>query len=348
MMRRDDLPELEFHYKTFLDRTSIFLGGSGTGKSTVMVHTMYNIRDHVDQVIVISPTDRQNHTYDRGLVPLPCIHYSITEELLTNIWERQEALVSVMTQANNPEILQALFDKIPSSDRFKMAVGEVKQKLNDFKAEMKRSGGDNSNKIQDMEAECNKLITMMIKQSIVKNEAALKQLKLTDQEKFTIKFATLNPRLLLIFDDCTAELKRMKKHPVIQKIFYQGRWAYITCLIACHTDKALDPELKKNAFVTMFTDIPSANAYFSRGSNDLTREDQRKAREALMAAFTPTERFQKLAYVREEGAFKKFIAQRHDNFQFGSQHVWNYCETIKAEPGTAAANNRFMHGFGAK
>ena len=170
-------------------------------------------------------------------------------------------------------------------------------------------------------------------------------MRLSDQEKFTMKYATLNPRLLLIFDDCTDQLKRMKKHPVIQKIFYQGRWNFITCLIACHTDKALDPELKKSAFVTMFTDEPSANAYFSRGSNDLTKEDQRKAQAALKAAFTPAERFQKLAYVRDEGVFKKFIATKYDDFQFGSQHVWQYCETIKAEPGTAAVNNRFMHGF---
>jgi len=339
-----NIPELEFHYKTFLDRTSIFLGASGTGKSTVMVHTMYNIRDHVDQVIVISPTDRQNHTYDRGLVPLPCIHYQITENLLTSIWERQEAMVSVMTQANNPAILQSVFDKISPTCQYKAAVGEIRQKLINFKAEMKRSGGDAS-KIADKEAECEKLITMMIRKSIERNTAALKQLKLTEQERFTIKYATLNPRLLLIFDDCTDQLKRMKKHPVIQKIFYQGRWAYITCLIACHTDKALDPELKKNAFVTMFTDIPSANAYFSRGSNDLTRDDQRKAQAAVAASFTPTERFQKLAWVREEGGFKKFIAEKHDNFQFGSQHVWNYCDEIKAEPGTTSVNNRFSHSF---
>lgn len=344
-MRNDSIPDLDFHYKTFLDRTSIYLGASGTGKSTVMVNVMYHLRDHVDQVIVISPTDRQNHTYDRGLVPFPCIHYTITDTLLTNIWERQEALVAVMTQANNPKILQTLFDKIPSSDKFKTAVGEIKQKLTNFKMEM---GNSDASKIAEMESECNKLIMMMIKQSIVKNESSLKQMKLTDQEKFTIKYATLNPRLLLIFDDCTDQLKRMKSHPVIQKIFYQGRWNFITCLIACHTDKALDPELKKSAFVTMFTDVPSANAYFSRGSNDLTKEDQRKARSALLAAFTPTEKFQKLAWVREEGAFKKFIAERHDNFQFGSQHVWNYCDTIRAEPGTAAVNNRFMHGFGTK
>ncbi len=343
-MQANTVPELEFHYKTFLDRTSIFLGASGTGKSTVMVHTMHAIQDHIDQVIVISPTDRQNHTYDRGIVPLPCIHYTITEKLLDSIWERQEAMVSVMTQANNPAILQSVFDKIPSTDKYKIAVSEIKQTLNDYKAEMRRNG-DNANAVQDMEAECSKLITMMIKLSIEKNASALRQRTLTDQEKFTVKYATLNPRLLLIFDDCTDQLKRMKKHPVIQKIFYQGRWAYITCLIACHTDKALDPELKKNAFVTMFTDIPSANAYFSRGSNDLTRDDQRRAQAAVAAAFTPAERFQKLAWVREEGGFKKFVAARHDNFRFGSQHVWNYCDSIKAEPGTAAVNNRFTGSF---
>jgi hypothetical protein len=171
-------------------------------------------------------------------------------------------------------------------------------------------------------------------------------MKLTKDEAYTLKYFDLNPRLALIFDDCTDLISKFKKHPVIQKLFFQGRWAFITCLIACHTDVALEPGLKKNAFVTIFTEETSAHAYFERKTNDLTKEQKQRAANACKISFTSLSRFQKLAWLRDEGCFYIFTSRIHSNFAFGNQHFWEFCNKIKAEAGAIPINNKFIGDFG--
>lgn len=348
MNMQSALPTLDFHYARFLDRMTILLGASGSGKSTVMVDALHSLKDHVGQIVVVSPTDRQNHTYDRGLVPLPCIHYVLTEKLLNDIWERQNALVNVYTRATDPSVLRALFDKIPNNGAARQTISEINRKLRERAKEVERSVEDLETArvmLKDMEAEGGKLIIIIFKQCIAKNREVLRGMNLSPELRFAEKYFELNPRLVLIFDDCTDLLKKFKSHPVIQKLFFQGRWAYITCLIACHTDKVLDPELKKNAFVTIFTEETSAHAYFERGSNDLTKAGKKRANDACNIAFSELSKYQKLAFVREENKFYQFVAEIHPNFQFGSEYVWQYCNSIKASAGNATMNNRFISDF---
>lgn len=337
------LPELELNHKLFLDRVSLYLGASGSGKSTVMSAVMYELRNYIDQIVCFSPTDRQNNNYSKGLVPLPCIHYQITEKILIDIWERQEVLCFAYAKVNDKTVLRSLFDKVPNNGAYKNTIESLSRKLKESCEELKRSNDATSGvKIQEMEASCGKLITMFIKRCIEENTKYLQGLNLSETERFAVRYISLNPRILIIFDDCTDQIKKLKSHPIIQKIFYQGRWNYITCLICAHTDKVFDPELKKNAFITIFTEPTSAAAYFTRGSNDLTKEERKRAENASKIAFANYGRdHQKLAWVREESVFKKFTAERHDSFQFGNQFIWKYCDKIKADPGKTVVNNKF-------
>lgn len=342
------LQEFDFSYKRFLDRTTILFGESGTGKSFVMVDVLFQLRPYVDQIIVISPTDRQNHTYDKGIVPLPCIHYNLTSKLLDDIWERQNALAAVYTKANNADILKQLFDRIPNNSRENDIINSVNRKRKEYAAEVSAESVDESTakaKIADMEKECKKLIILIYKDCIDRHKDKLAKLALNRDEQFSLKYLNLNPRLVVIFDDCTDLLNKFKKHPVMQKLFYQGRWAFITALIACHTDKALDPELKKNAFVSIFTGEKSAIAYFERKSNDFDKEEKIRATSARKGAFTPLAKHQKLVWVREEGKFYRFTATAHDNFKFGSSVIWEYCKQIQIEAGTINTDNKFINDF---
>jgi hypothetical protein len=313
-----------------------------------MVDILHILKPYVEQIIVISPTDRQNHTYDKGIVPLPCIHYNITPKLLDDIWERQNALSTVYTKANKPEILKQLFDKIQGNSYARSVIDNIHRKRRDYEEEINNENHDESTtkaKIAEMDRECKKLIVLIYKHYINENRAKLQNTTLTKDEQFTLKFLNLNPRLVIIFDDCTDLLKKYKSHPVMQKLFYQGRWAFITALIACHTDKALDPELKKNAFVNIFTGEKSAHSYFGRASNDLDKEEKARANAACKAAFSPLAKHQKLVWVREENKFYKFTATSHDNFKFGSPVIWEYCRQIQAEAGSINTDNKFIGDF---
>lgn len=334
------VPELDFSYKRFLDKTTLLYGESGTGKSYVIVDILYQLAPHADQIIVISPTDRQNHTYDRGIVPLPCIHYTLTPKLLDDLWERQGALSAVYSKANNKEVLSALFGKIANKTHISAAIAAIHKKLGDLKRELDPDDPSSAN----MEAECKKLILMIWVNTINENRHILGKMRLTKDESFSLKYLNLNPRMVLIFDDCTDLLKKYKGHPVMQKLFYQGRHSFITSLIACHTDKALDPELKKNAFVSIFTEESSAHAYFERKTNDLDLEARRRAAAAVRVTFSPIAKHQKLAWLREEKKFYRFTSVPH-TFKFGNQYIWDYCESIKAEAGALSMDNKFIGNF---
>ena len=343
------IDELDFNYRLFLDKLTMLYGESDTGKSFVIVNMLRALKPHAEQIIAISPTDRQNHTYDKGIVPLPCIHYSITSKLLDTIWERQEALVNVYTRASRREVLESLYKRCVSRRDADNAISRVEDKLFAAVREIREATSDLAaakKKCEGMVVDVKALIAMIWRQAIERNREYLESIDLPADEAFSLRYLKLNPRLVLIFDDCTDVLKKFKSHPVIQKLFYQGRHSMVTTIIACHTDKTIDAELRKNAFVSIFTASKSAHAFFTRTSNDFDKKtDQVEAEEARKIAFTPLLPYQKLAYVRAENRFYRFTAKSYPGFRFGSDAVWEYCDRIKSGAGCISADNRFISGF---
>lgn len=342
------LAELDFTYRRFLDKLTMLYGESGSGKSYAIVDILYQLKPHIDQIVIFSPTDRQNHTYDKGIAPLPFIHYTITPKLLSNLWERQEALVNVYTRASNENILSALYKKCPNRKTADRTIERVNDKLCEYAREIARNANDfeaAKTKCEPMIAECKKLIIMIWRQTIGANRDRLGRMKLTKEERYSLDYLDLNPRLVVVFDDCTDLLKKYKTHEVIQKLFYQGRHSMVTTLIACHTDKAIDAELRKNAFTSIFTSQKTAHAFFTRPSNDFDKAEQRAADELCKIAFSPLAGHQKLAFVRAENKYYRFTSKSHPGFRFGSPAIWDYCDKIKAESGTISADNRFIGGF---
>lgn len=345
------VPDLEITHEKIIDKSSIVYGESGTGKSYIIVDMLHALRPYIDQIIVFAPTDRQNHTYDKGIVPLPFIHYTITPKLLTDIWSRQEALVAVYTQSNNINILKSLFRKIDDSRRApaEAVISEINVQLKTFERELTQKNLDESQfktKLNEMKEDCDKLLIEIYKTYITREAANIGRLNLTKQEQFTLKYHALNPRLVIVFDDCTDLIKKYRSHDVMQKIFYQGRHSKITAIIAVHTDKVLDSELKKNAAISIFTELPCATAYFTRPSTSLDRESIARAIAACKIAFgDPTRPFQKLAYIRHEKKYYKFCAQKREGFSFCSAIVKSFCKIIAVENGKVSADNQFISEF---
>lgn len=345
------VPDLEITHEKFLDKTSLILGESGTGKSVIIVDMLHALRPHIDQILVIAPTDRQNHTYDGGIVPLPFIHYTITPQLLTSIWARQEALSSVYTRSNDKKVLAQLFSRIPTARRRAVdeAIIEVTSRLRNTERELAGTGLDESQmkaKIGDLRSECDKFILQVHKTFITRETQYLASLDLSEDEVFSLKYHGMNPRIVIIFDDCTDLIKKYRANDVMQKIFYQGRHSFITAILAVHTDKALDAELKKNAAVTIFTEQPCAAGYITRPSTNLDKEAQARALAACKIAFgDPTRPFQKLAYVRHEKKYYKFCAERRSGFSFGSTIVKTFGQHAAADKGKVSADNQFIGQF---
>lgn len=344
------LNPLDFNHQLFIDKVTVLYGETKTGKSTIIVDILHEIKPFADQIIVFSPTDRNNHTYsgtgpDDRIVPLPCIHYTISPTILKDIWERQEALVAVYRRASAS--VSRLFERVASADEVKV-LQFIRTKRDERRAEVDASIIDpviSRRKKEEITADCDRFIDVVQRNCINNNRGRLERMGLTAEERYALNYVNLNPRLVLIFDDCTEEMNRLKNNKVIADIAYQGRHVMITTIIAAHTDKSLDSAFRKNAFNNFFTETSCARAYFNRATNDFDRESKNAATTALAAAFTPSEPFQKLVWVREDKKYYRYTARRHDNFVFGCPEVWSYCDKVASDGAATPRNNRFMAGF---
>lgn len=322
----------------FIDRTTIIYGESGTGKSFIIKDMLYQLRMHVDQIIVISPTDISNFAYESCMVPKPCIHYTITSDLLTNILQRQTALVSVYQRANRMDILKSLYDRIPNMDKYNKLIKLLNDKIKDSESLPPHERKKNNDEYE-------KIIAKIMKKNIDQHREDLKLLDLSNDERYTLTYFDMNPRIVLIFDDCTESLQKFKNHPAFQSFFYRGRWGFLTIIMACHSDKVLGPELKKSAYISIYTNKKSANTCLLRDSCSNDKEDTIRIEDAISCAFENNVANQKLVYVRDENKFYTYIATPHGDFRFGSPILWEFCDKVKSTYDQSVTSNKFLNDF---
>jgi energy-coupling factor transporter ATP-binding protein EcfA2 len=316
------LEEFSASADIFLDRSTVLFGPSGSGKSTIIVDILYHLKPRVDQVIVFSPMDKQNNTFGSGVVPRPFIHYAVTKEILDELWERQSSFVTIYTQANRPEVLARLFSRIPDPKPAQFLAAYAN------KVEKMISKMTEESDIDAARGTFDEFKVRYYKKYIADHAKYLFSLPLTMSEKLSLKNLDFNPRIVVIFDDCTDILKSMKNSKFIQNIFYQGRWSMITLILGLHSDKALDPEIKKNIFTTIYTRQNVAVTAFERQSSGLSKNEKARAIAAAHESFTPVYQHQKLVYSQPRDTYYKYTAVPRKNFRFGSDELWILCDAI--------------------
>lgn len=335
------------NYIHFLNRSTFLYGASGTGKTTIIFDILYHLNAHVDQIIVISPSDPQTGDYsESGIVPKPLIHYQLTKELIENILERQEMLSEVYKNANKLEILQKLFNRLQLREESSMleqarkatreAIEETKAKYLEAATRKKETKA-----IEDKFEEFERLV---YKKYINKHRPKYAIMNLSDEEKNTLEYINLNPRLILILEDCGAQIKELrKKTTALDEILFRGRHANITLLLPCQDDKNVDSELRKNAFVNIFTSPACANAYFQRSSNGFDKETQDKVKRYTGGVYKVEH--QKLVHLRTQNSFHRYTATIHDHFIFGSGVIKQYCDAIQKNGISINKSNKFYGYF---
>ncbi len=331
-----------------MDRSAVIYGPSGSGKSKIIVDIMSALNNHVEQIIVISPTDSQNGTYSKGgVVPTPLIHYKLDDKLLETIWARQEMLAAVYARANKVTVLSSLFNRLNLR-----VVKDILEKAEIAKAaKIQEAHEQYSDKarakkvVEDIGKEYDKFFMLLYKKYISEHKEKLAKMDLDPDEAFTLRYLGFNPRLLLIFDDCTADFKRLKSpraKSVMGKLFFQNRWVFITVVIACHGDKNLDADLRTNAFMSIWTTENSANVFFAHEANGFPKEIAKRVTQWSPQVFKG---FQKLIYVREHDKFYKYTAESHEGFKFCSPAVRSYCKKIESDGLSMDSNNEFYQYF---
>lgn len=341
-------PILELKSDLLLDKSIAIYGGSASGKTTLIRHILFLLSDHIDTAIVYCPSDMTNKSYSGdGLIPPVFIHEKIEPKDLKDIFERQQAITETCEPANDIHKLRALYCKIRSSE-----VDNTIENLQKKLEEHSKNPSLPAETKENLRADTEKFIKAIYKHHLSNNLAKIEQVA-TPAERNILKDLNTNPRLLLIFDDCTEQLmkvcgnSRSTKNGATEagELFYRGRHCNITIVLAVHSEATLAPDFRKNIHLNIFCDRANASTFFTRANSGFGTEIKNTA--ALAIGETFEKKHHKLLYIKEKNAFHAIIASLHpEKFQFGSKE-YHELGRILLEEDDAGGNtkNRFLNRF---
>jgi len=361
------VPRLPVSPTLFIDRTVAIYGPSGTGKTVITKHIMQAVQGHIEQVIVVAPSEPSNRSY-AGTVDPPFIHYRMFLADPTNpkkddgprgalrfleaIWKRQEMMAAIYTRANNPDVLARLYARISSSAR--RAGSDIIESVNEKRARVvdrvrKQHAADSGRceeRIKDVNSKFKKMLVLIYKKFITPEyEELWARNDLSEDERYSLAYIAFNPRLLLIFDDCAAQLKPFFTKDIFRLLFYQNRHSFITVIISCQDDTDLPANLRKNAYVSFFTEAVVCASNFERSSNKFGKPARTYIADIAPDIFRGN---RKLAYIREDERrqhFYHFECPYPKPFRFGSDALHELTVAVQSEGVSMDKDNPYFSSF---
>lgn len=352
------IPKLIIDANMIMDKTIVIYGPSGTGKTIIIKNIMGILDGHIEQVFVVSPSEPSNCAYD-GFVKSPLIHYRMFIEdpenpkkddpkkgmlrFIDAIWKRQEMMSNIYKRANKMDTLMNLYMRLPT--RVKKDAMKYIQLINSSRVsalDMVTS----EDKKKEINSKFKKMLVMIYKKYIIQDyESLYKSKDLSDDEKYTLRYIVFNPRLLLIFDDCAAQLKAAFNTEQFRRLFYQNRHSSMTICLSCQDDTDLCANLRKNAFISFFTEPIVTVSNFTRGSNQFPNTVKQYINNVVKDLFQD---YRKLAYIREDATQQQFYYIKFSippTKLFGSQALHELCDEVKNDGNTMDTENPYFKVF---
>lgn len=326
-----EIPVFSKDIDYFLNRSVMLYGASNSGKSTIIRDILYMLKDHIPNVCVICPTNNLNGSYN-GLIPKPLIHTEVKESLLDDILKRQEVNVKIYNLINSLDKLEFLYKNLYKKDNLKL-----QKIIQSYEIIKSKSQNLDSNKKFELESAHKKVLKKFYKKEIHRNIKYLDKIELSKNDKMLMKHVYINPNFLVIIDDAAVNANTWCKYNSVKELFFNGRHHRVTFMIAFQDDKLLESSLRKNAFINIFTTDKVCNAFFERSANNFTRAEKNKMNDLSSAIFKEKKadekkNYKKLVYLRECTPTTYYmIAEMVEDFNFGSEHLINYCNKIKKD-----------------
>lgn len=361
------IPELNINPKSYIDKTIVIYGPSKTGKTVITKNIMKIVSSYIDQILVIAPSEPSNRSYE-GFVESPFIHYKLfisdanvsnkkddSKErafaFLESIWKRQEMMAAIYTRTNKIEVISSLFSHVVPhiKEEGETIVENINKKRLSATEEIEYKYKDNQGlcdaKLKELNAMYDDLLIQLYKKYIHIDYENIWKSDLSEDERYSLQYLCFNPRLLLIFDDCAAQLKPFFSKEIFRKLFYQNRHGFITLIICCQDDTDLPTNLRKNAFINFFTEPVVCLSNFERSSNNYSKVAKTFVTEIIPYVFKG---FRKMAYIREDDKSNFFYHVTFEYphmFKFGSKALHELCEIVKNTGTTMDTSNPFYDYF---
>jgi hypothetical protein len=346
------IPSLVIGASMFIDRTVAIYGPSKTGKTVITKHIMHAVNGHIEQILVIAPSEPSNRSYE-GVVDPPFIHYRLyladpanpkrddgargALRFLEAVWKRQEMMAAIYTRANHADVLAQLYGRLPRAARAEglryIDVIDAKRGrvIERVRKQYAAEPGRREEKAKEVNEKFKKMLVLLYKKYIAPHyEELWARDDLTEDERYSLTYLNFNPRLLLIFDDCAAQLKPFFNKDIFRLLFYQNRHSFITVVLCCQDDTDLPTNLRKNAFLSFFTEPIVAMSNFERSSNKFSKPTKQYVNEVVGEIFRG---HRKLAYIREDDRHQHFYHVQFPYpkpFHFGSRASHELCDTVQS------------------
>jgi hypothetical protein len=349
------LPHLQKDYNLYFRKSTILYGVSKTGKTTIIKEILKLLLNHIPIATVFCPSNEANKSYD-GIIPPMFIHKDLKRQQLSDIWAEQEKKARLYTLCNDETMLRRIIDcmqNYPDLASTYYSTTRVVESINlELKEKVKRIESGNFEQYQDKLDMTSKITDkakdyiISIYKKAIKDKRNILLTLLTDKSlKSIVSYLDINPNLLLIFDDCIDEIEVISKKSkgkdgelkasVIDTIFQRGRHAYVTCIITAQNDIKINTTLRRNAFISIFTEPESANHFFNGKANSFSKEKIKRAIYLSNFIFADKSKsnFKKLVYDRlgnEEEMFSYIVANFYAPFRFGHPTYWKLSEKYKS------------------
>jgi ABC-type ATPase involved in cell division len=361
------IPQLKIRPALFIDRTITIFGPSGTGKTVITKHIMKTVNGHIDQILIVAPTEPSNRSYE-GYVDPPFINYRLyladpanpkkddgtkgALRFLEAVWQRQEMMAAIYTRANNADVLAKLYGRLPRAVRaeglkyIETINGKRTRVISQVRDKFSDDSGRREAKIKEVNEKFKQMLVLLYKKYIAPlYEELWAREDLSEDERYSLAYLLFNPRLLLIFDDCAAQLKPFFNKEIFRKLFYQNRHNFITVVVCAQDDTDLPTNLRKNAFVSFFTEQIVCTSNFERVSNKFPKSTKVFVNEIVNDVFRG---HRKLAYIREDEQRQHFYHIQFPfpkMFRFGSEAAHELCANIQNNGVTMDKENPFYDRF---
>ena len=342
---------LEKNKNNYFKKLTLIFGPSCSGKSTIINEIMYLCRLDIPSYFVVCPSNLSNDQYNN--LPSICVKNKLEVSWLETLWDRQKNASEAYSITNNIDNLYNLFRKIASESK-KNLVLELIDKTNKALQKINNNNNisysDKKKNINNKKKKKNNFLKNLYKNTIKEyNNKNYKNIELTQIDKICIKYIDFNPNIMLILDDCASTFKEIyKKTNIIKKIFYEGRHFNITTVISSQNDKEISSELRKNSFITIFTNLQTSLTNFTRSSNNYSKDMQKKAINISKLIFSNSknEKYRKLVYIRDvEEPFFHTTANIYEDLKFCCDYLWILDNIINKKNNELNNNNPFFNNL---
>lgn len=348
----NDLPE-----NMFTRKSTVIYGTSGSGKSILTRHIMYNMKNYFPRVWIFCPTNAQNQMYT-GFIPNALIFENPTYEIIKDIYEYQKVARQIYDTSNKIETLRSLFMKIPNNQKALL----YEHELFKLQQESIKLVKEKHNNPVVVEEKCDKITQIMTeklrehyKQMIGLKADKLALMELTEEERYSLRYIGFCPDSLVIFDDAMMEvaelIKKSKKNngdSTIPNFFFKGRHLFITSIYCVQSDKVMDPDLRKNAHVSIFTSSDEAIGFFTKASNGVAPEEKRDACACISEIFSEKNKSKHWKFVYLKDSMQKYqycVASLHTRFNMCGDSVRKFCERVEEKSKSIDKTSKFAKKF---